>query len=105
MSDPFLKPVSSRMTVQDVIYGQLREALMSGRFQPSQTLTIAMLSDTFRTSHMPVREALRRLVAENALTITTAGSARVPTVSLVALDDLFLTRVALETLARLQGAG
>lgn len=99
MSVDFLEPVSSRSTVQDGIYRQLRNALMSGHFDPGQTLTIAMLADTFRTSHMPVREALRRLTAENALIIMPNGSAQVPTVSLAGLDDLCLTRVALETLA------
>lgn len=99
MSVDFLEPVSSRSTVQDGIYRQLRNALMSGHFDPGQTLTIAMLADTFRTSHMPVREALRRLTAENALTVVPNGSAQVPTVSLEGLDDLCLTRVALETLA------
>ncbi|MCA0274432.1 MAG: GntR family transcriptional regulator [Proteobacteria bacterium] len=99
MNVEFLEPVSSRSTIQDGVYRQLRKALMSGHFDPGQTLTIAMLSDTFKTSHMPVREALRRLIAENALVVLTTGSAQVPTVSLAALDDLCLTRVALETLA------
>lgn len=99
MSVEFLEPVSSRSTIQDGVYRQLRKALMSGHFDPGQTLTIAMLSDTFKTSHMPVREALRRLIAENALVVLTTGSAQVPTVSLAALDDLCLTRIALETLA------
>ena len=57
MSVDFLEPVSSRSTVQDGIYRQLRNALMSGHFDPGQTLTIAMLADSFRTSHMPVRLA------------------------------------------------
>ena len=72
---------------------------MSGYFDFGQTLTIAMLSDTFKTSHMPVRVALRRLIAENPLMVMTIGSAQVPTISLVTLDDLCLTRIALETLA------
>lgn len=99
MSVDFLEPVATRSTVQDGVYRQLRNALMSGQFEPGQTLTIAALADTFKTSHMPVREALRRLTAENALTVAQNGSARVPTVTLAGLDDLCLTRVALETLA------
>jgi len=47
----------------------------------------------------PGQEVLRRLIAENALVVLTTGSAQVPTVSLAALDDLCLTRIALETLA------
>lgn len=92
-------PVSSRSTVQDVVYRQLRHALMTGRFDPGQTLTISSLAESFGTSHMPVREALRRLAAENALEIAANGSARIPAVSLERLDDLCRARVALESLA------
>lgn len=99
MAIDFLEPVSSRSTIQDGVYRQLRHALMSGHFEPGQTLTIAFLAETFQTSHMPVREALRRLTAENALVVVANGSAKVPTVSLAGLNDLCLTRVALETLA------
>jgi DNA-binding GntR family transcriptional regulator len=74
-------PVSGRVTVQDAVYLQLREALLIGRFDPGQVLTIASLSQTFDTSHMPVREALRRLAAEKALEVARNGSARVPPVS------------------------
>lgn len=94
-----LAPVSSRSTVQDVVYRQLRHALMTGRFDPGQILTISSLADSFGTSHMPVREALRRLAAENALEIAATGSARIPSVSLTRLDDLCRARVALEGLA------
>jgi len=99
MAVDFLEPISARSTIQDGIYRQLRHALMSGQFDPGQTLTIAFLADTFKTSHMPVREALRRLTAENALVVVANGSARVPTVSLEGLSDICLTRIALETLA------
>jgi len=92
-------PVSGRVTVQDAVYLQLREALLIGRFDPGQVLTIASLSQTFDTSHMPVREALRRLAAENALEVARNGSARVPPVSVARLDDLCQARASVEGLA------
>jgi DNA-binding GntR family transcriptional regulator len=85
--------------VADGVYLSLAEALMVGRFEPGQALTIAGLADMFQTSHMPVREALRRLSAEGALEIGGNGSARVPAVSRAALDDVCRARIALETLA------
>ncbi len=98
MSVEGFAPVSSRSTIQDGVYRQLRYALMTGRFDPGQTLTIASLAESFSTSHMPVREALRRLAAENALEIAANGSARIPTVSRARLDDICRARVALEGL-------
>ncbi len=91
--------VSSRVTVQDGVYEQLRRALMWGKFEPSQVMTISSLTAEFKTSHMPVREALRRLVAENGLEIARNGSARVPAVSRRRLDDLSRARSSLEGLA------
>ncbi|KQV65274.1 GntR family transcriptional regulator [Rhizobium sp. Root1220] len=94
-----LGPVSSRTTIQEAVYQQLRSALMGGRFDPGQTLTIASLAETFGTSNMPVREALRRLAAENALEVAPNGSARIPPVTAARLDDLARARIAVEGLA------
>lgn len=99
MRETGLSRVSSRVTVQDGVYEQLRHALMWGKFEPSQVTTIASLAAEFGTSHMPVREALRRLAAENGLEIGRNGSARVPPVSRARLDDLCQARKALEGLA------
>ena len=92
-------PISGRVTVQDAVYLKLREALLIGHFEPGQTITIAALAQSFDTSHMPVREALRRLAAENALEIARNGSARVPPVSVERLDDLCRARASIEGLA------
>ncbi|TGQ25091.1 GntR family transcriptional regulator, partial [Mesorhizobium sp. M00.F.Ca.ET.216.01.1.1] len=56
------------------------------------------------TSNMPVREALRRLAAENALEISQNGSACVPVVTRARLDDLCRARLAVEGLAAELGA-
>ncbi|ERP94464.1 hypothetical protein Q669_31585 [Labrenzia sp. C1B10] len=91
-----LKPVSSRTTLSETVYRDLRDALSVGRFDPSQVLTIGAISQAFSTSHMPVREALRRLVAEGALDVGTSGSARVPAVDPHRLEDITEARVMLE---------
>ena len=39
-------PISSRVTIQDGVYQQLRQALMDGKFDPGQTLTIAGLAES-----------------------------------------------------------
>lgn len=103
--DEQLHPVSNRVTVGDGVYFQLRNALITGRFDPGQVLTISSLASGFQTSHMPVREALRRLAAENALEIALNGSACVPKVSVDRLDDICRARIALEGLATELAAG
>ncbi|KPQ05538.1 MAG: transcriptional regulator [Rhodobacteraceae bacterium HLUCCA12] len=99
LADAALRPVSARVTVADSVYRNLRQALVLGRFDPGQVLTIGALADSFQTSHMPVREALRRLGAEGAVEIRANGSAHVPDVTPEALDDITRARLALEGLA------
>jgi DNA-binding GntR family transcriptional regulator len=55
-------------TVQERVYQELRDALFQGRFLPGEVLTIRALAAALGTSPMPVREAIQRLVTENALT-------------------------------------
>ncbi|GHC72273.1 GntR family transcriptional regulator [Limoniibacter endophyticus] len=104
MAGATLSKVSTRFTLQDGVYEQLQQALMWGQFEPSQAITISSLASEFGTSHMPVREALRRLAAEKALEIGSNGSARVPAVSRENLDDICLARLSLEGTATEEAA-
>lgn len=95
-TDTRFKPVRSRSTIQDQVYGQLREALASGAFEAGQGLTINALADMFQTSHMPIREALRRLAAEKALRISSTGTTYVPRLDPEALRQIHEARLVLE---------
>ncbi|MFN4308970.1 MAG: GntR family transcriptional regulator [Ferrovibrio sp.] len=86
----------ARDTVQDRIYAELGDALICGRLQPGQPLTIRDLAAAFDTSVMPVREALRRLIAEKALEGQPQRSVRVPAMTPERLADLRRTRLLVE---------
>ena len=88
-----------RETVQERVYGVLRDRLMRGGFEPGQKLKIAELASALGTSAMPVREALNRLAAERAIESLPNRSVRVPALSKDALQDLMETRFAVEGLA------
>ena len=88
-----------RETVQERVYGVLRDRLMRGGFEPGQKLKIADLATALGTSAMPVREALNRLAAERAIEALPNRSVRVPSLSKDALRDLMETRFAVEGLA------
>lgn len=92
---PKLAPVD-RGTIQERVYQQLRDALMKGRFAPGDTVTLRSLAQAFGTSAMPVREALRQLVAEQALVVKPNRTVIVPLLSAERLDELRRIRVALE---------
>ncbi len=90
-----LAPVG-RETVQDRVYSELRRALIGGLFEPGQVLTIRTLADALMTSTMPVREALGRLITEQALEALPNRTVRVPPITLDRLDDLLRARILIE---------
>lgn len=88
-----------RETVHDRVYEVLRDALISGAIQPGSNMTIRALADAVGTSPMPVREALRRLVAEGALVMRPNRTISVPKMSVKRFDELCKIRIALEGMA------
>ena len=56
---------AQRLSVE--IYDELRVLLVSGEFKPGERLKLPELAAQTGTSVTPVREALLRLVSENAL--------------------------------------
>ena len=96
--------------LQQQLYQNLRQALLSGRFQPGERLKIRDLADEWGTSPMPVRAALQRLVAEGALEGEPQRSLRVPLMTRERFLQILQIRQSLEGLAvedgvpRLQGA-
>jgi len=91
-----LTPVRERVTVGDQVHALLRSALLTGRFEPGSLLTISALADSFGTSQMPVREALRRLSTEGAVDMRANGSCYVPAATPARLKDLVELRILLE---------
>lgn len=59
--------VSERIITHETVYDNLYAAIISGRFEPGKSLTIRGLAEEFGVSPMPIREAIRRLVALGAL--------------------------------------
>ena len=94
-SDDFLTPVG-RETLQDRVYDQLRRTLINGGFAAGDMLRIVDMADRLKTRTMPVREALGRLVSEQALEALPNRSVRVPLITRERLDDLERARILIE---------
>jgi DNA-binding GntR family transcriptional regulator len=86
-------------TVGEFVHRRLRQAIMTGRFQPGLAVTIRGLATLLGTSAMPVREAMRRLAAEQALDLQDNRRARVPEMTEARFLCLMETRILLETAA------
>jgi DNA-binding GntR family transcriptional regulator len=89
-------PALKHDPLREQVYLQLREALMSGRFKPGEVIPIRSIAEAMGTSAMPVREALRRLVAEQALEVLRNRSVALPPMTRERFDELYRVRVMLE---------
>lgn len=90
-----LSPVG-RETLHDRVYAELRRSLIHGMFDAGASLRIQDLAETLQTSTMPVREALGRLVSEQALESLPNRTVRVPVITREKLDDLARARCLIE---------
>jgi DNA-binding GntR family transcriptional regulator len=97
-------PRLSRNTLNEEVYEQLKQALITGRITPGSTMTIRSLAHSFGISIMPVREALRRLVAEHVLVMLPNRSVALPVFTRERFDEITRIRTALEGLAAEAGA-
>jgi DNA-binding GntR family transcriptional regulator len=90
-----LSPVP-RETLHDRVYAELRRSLIHGAFATGEMLRIQELAEKLQTSTMPVREALARLVSEQALEALPNRSVRVPVINRERLEDLARARTLIE---------
>lgn len=94
-----LAVIENDPTLREQVYESLRDAVTAGKFVPGQKLTIRSIASAFGVSLTPVREALRRLVAEGAFEMRPNRSVRVPLMTRAKLLELRDIRVSLEGLA------
>jgi len=92
-------PKLQRSTLNEEVYLQLKQALMTGRIAPGSTMTIRSLAASFGISVMPVREALRRLVAEHVLVLLPNRSVSLPIITRERFREITRIRTSLEGLA------
>jgi glutamate-1-semialdehyde 2,1-aminomutase len=87
---------STRDTTHARVYAGLRSALMNGDFLPGQRLVVRLIAERFETSAMPVREALRQLVSDEALFDHPHRGVIVPEATVEVISDLVRVRCSIE---------
>ena len=100
---PPMEPVA-HSPMHEMVYDRIREAFTSGQMVPGQRIVIRDLARALGTSMMPVRDALRRLEAENAVVLTNGRTLAVPSLSAKDYEELCMIRVTLESLAAQEAA-
>ncbi len=78
------------------VYRALRTRIMHGEIGPGEALTLRGIGATYAVSMTPAREAVRRLVAEGALSLSSSGRVSTPALSNERIEELATLRALLE---------
>jgi DNA-binding GntR family transcriptional regulator len=78
------------------VYRALRQQVMHGEMAPGQSLTIRGIAEQFAVSMTPAREAVRRLAAEGAFTMSSSGRVSTPELTPERIEELAAVRALLE---------
>jgi DNA-binding GntR family transcriptional regulator len=82
-----------------VLHAYLRECVLDGTLTPGAKLSQVALADQLGVSRTPLREVLRMLQEEGLVEIEPNQRARVAGLDPEELDDVYASRILLETLA------
>ncbi|OWU86099.1 GntR family transcriptional regulator [Oceanicola sp. 22II-s10i] len=83
-------------SAHDRVYRGLRTRIMHGELPPGQPLTLRGIGAEYSVSMTPAREAVRRLVAEGALTLSASGRVATPDLSNERIEELAALRALIE---------
>lgn len=90
------KSTEGAPAAHDRIYRALRTRIMHGDIPPGHALTLRGIGKDFDVSMTPAREAVRRLVAEGALFLSSSGRVSTPELSNERIEELAALRSLLE---------
>jgi DNA-binding GntR family transcriptional regulator len=85
------------VTAQELVLSSLREAVLSGVFQPGARLRQEELAELFSTSRIPVREALRALEYEGLVTSVPHRGFTVTHLDADEVEEVYDLRILLES--------
>jgi DNA-binding GntR family transcriptional regulator len=83
-------------SAHDRTYRGLRTRIMHGEIPPGAALTLRGIGKEYGVSMTPAREAVRRLVAEGALTLSASGRVATPDLSNERIEELAALRALIE---------
>lgn len=90
------RPHDTTTAAHERVYRALRTRIMHGEIGPGEALTLRGIGKDFDVSMTPAREAVRRLVAEGALFLSSSGRVSTPALSNDRIEELASLRALLE---------
>lgn len=88
-----------RITLGERVYVELRDLLIGGQLAPGERLPLRKVAEMLGVSIMPVREAVTRLVADEALRVLPNRAVSVPLMNRDQFREITTVRIAVEGFA------
>jgi len=87
---------SSNSSAVDLVTAEIRRAVLTGALAPGAQFSIRDLAEQLGVSHIPIREALRRLESQGLILLPQARSASVAPLNVADLDAIYRLRYVVE---------
>jgi DNA-binding GntR family transcriptional regulator len=87
---------SANSSAVDLVTAEIRRAVLAGTLAPGAHFSIRDLAEQLGVSHIPIREALRRLESQGLILLPQARSASVAPLSVADLDAIYRLRYTFE---------
>lgn len=104
-ANPLADTEYQTVTIKDVVYRRLRDAIITGRLSPGERLKEDAISKLLNVSRTPLREAVQRLEQEQLVERLPQGGVAVSAISVEDALELNEIRAQLEALAAHIAAG
>lgn len=86
-----------RRSIEEEVYQRLREAILKGEIAGGERLVHEDLAGRFGTSRIPVRDALKRLMADGLVDVDERGIYRVSRCGIEDVEEIYALRLLLES--------
>ena len=91
-----VKVKEPKQAAHDYVYKSLRTKIMHGEILPATSMTLRGIGKDYSVSMTPVREAVRRLIAEGALMLSASGRVATAELNHDRIEELAVMRSLIE---------
>jgi len=96
-SEPSVRSISGQtVSTVDLVTAEIRRAILTGALPPGEPFSIRELTRQLGVSHIPIREALRRLEGQGLIIMRQAQSASVASLTTEDMESIYNLRLAIE---------
>ena len=95
-SGPVRSIAAANSSAVDLVTAEIRRSVLTGALSPGSTFSLRDLASQLGVSHIPVREALRRLESQGLVVLRQSRSASVAPLSSSDLKSIYRLRYAVE---------